>query len=41
MELYSHLIPEHLSEARNVVSFSAEAVATAKTNAERTRTSPR
>lgn len=24
-ELYSHLIPEHLAEARNVVSFAAEA----------------
>lgn len=40
-ELYSHLIPEHLAEARNVVSFSAEAIATATPNAERAKTAPR
>lgn len=28
-ELYSHLIPEHLAEARNVVSFAAEATSVA------------
>ncbi|MBK6462964.1 MAG: hypothetical protein IPF92_18445 [Myxococcales bacterium] len=30
-ELYSHLIPEHLAEARNVVSFAAEAASAAGT----------
>jgi integrase len=30
-ELYSHLIPEHLAEARNVVSFATEAASAAGT----------
>jgi site-specific recombinase XerD len=33
-ELYSHLIPEHLAEARNVVSFAADAASGAGTVAQ-------